>query len=385
MLQHAYSRGIALIMTLLILVILSVLVGQLSYATKVDAYTAQNSTKDLQNLYALTSAMNYAIAYLQLDAMQEQNDDAKYDALSEIWNEERSIDLGETQVTYSIIDENSKFNLLNLVASKAEEIKENVDGDKVEQLTNNKNDDNDDDGDGSIKDNIKDAVKDKVGDKVDDAAEKIATSPEAQFDRLVSLMQGEKVIVRPRKLREDIVNWMNNKKGKEELEGGFANEVPLLSIKELLLAQSITSPILYGVTIKESQQQILGLMEYMTVLSDGKININTASKKVLQSLSKDIDSDLAENILQYREQMDSNGSKQVFREIEDIKKVSAKIEKIYDSIKELITVRSHFFTIEATAKSAQMVKKMRVVVYRSGKRVYKISCDHYGYYEQIDI
>lgn len=68
------QSGVALIMTLLLLVILVVTVGQFSYSTKIDAYIAENSLNNLQVDYALLSALNFAIAQIQLDAMQEAKD-----------------------------------------------------------------------------------------------------------------------------------------------------------------------------------------------------------------------------------------------------------------------------------------------------------------------
>ena len=115
------NSGIALIMTLLLLVILVVIVGDLSYSTQIDAYVAQNSKDELQIRYTLISAINFAIAQLQLDAMQEQGSKKKYDGTSDewarkIWTPKKPLKIGNSSVYYTISPENAKFNLLNLVS-----------------------------------------------------------------------------------------------------------------------------------------------------------------------------------------------------------------------------------------------------------------------------
>jgi general secretion pathway protein K len=340
--QSENYRGVALIMALLILIVLAVLVGQLSYSTKIDYYTAQNNSDDLQNRYALISAINQAIAYLQLDSMKKSENQEKYDTLNDGWAKPRELTVGNTQVTYTITDENSKFNLLLLKESKKSE---------------------------DDKQNPPDPQKPKDE----------TLTPEEQFDRLIEVIYEKQQIIQAKPLREAIVAWLKDKVGKEELEGPFLNKIPIFSVKELLLAKEVNHAILYGESSIEGKS-LPGLLEYVTVWSDSKININTASKRVLQSLAKKIDVELADKIVRYRERDGDNGEKQVFKKEDELKKVegisSDKPEDdVYSKVKNLITVRSHYFNIQATATSGRMTKKMTVVVYRSGKRVYKLFSD----------
>ncbi|HON45981.1 MAG TPA: hypothetical protein PLR86_11610, partial [Planctomycetota bacterium] len=80
--QRCFS-GIALIMSLLMIIILVVLVGQFSYSVKIDSFVAENEGQDVQLRYALFSATNYAIAQLQLDAMKEISNNAEWDAFTD--------------------------------------------------------------------------------------------------------------------------------------------------------------------------------------------------------------------------------------------------------------------------------------------------------------
>jgi general secretion pathway protein K len=123
-------------------------------------------------------------------------------------------------------------------------------------------------------------------------------------------------------------------------------------------------------------------MDYVTIWSDGKININTASKDVLQSLSTKMEDTLAEAIIKYRDQAGADGEKQIFKEIAELKKVPGmnegkEGETVYSQVKDLITVNSSYFHIAATATCGRMSKKLRVVVYRKGKRIYKLFSEYY--------
>ena len=338
-LLYARRHGVALIMTLLILMILVTLVGQLSYSTKIDYYTAQNNQDELQTRSALQSAVCQAIAYLQLDYLQEKESREKFDALGDAWNKSHKLQLGNTDVTYTISDENAKFNLVNL---------------------------------------LKEPKKQEGEEGQNPNPDKSLTYPE-QFVRLVGLLQDKHKLVEPEELKDNILAWLKEKSGKTELEGPFLAKIPVLSVKELLLVKGITPMLLYGGTDKAGEK-LAGMIAYFTVWSDGKVNINTAPAKLLQSLSSDLDADLAKRIVDYRDKPGNDGAKDVFKKEDEIKKVEGIApdgvpDPVYDKIKDLITVRSHYFTIHAVAVSGRITKKMTVVVYRSGKRVHKLFCD----------
>ena len=69
---------------------------------------------------------------------------------------------------------------------------------------------------------------------------------------------------------------------------------PLDCIEELLMVKGITKEIFYGTKDKPA------LAGYVTTDSDGVININTAPKMVLRSLSAEISPELADSMDEYR-------------------------------------------------------------------------------------
>jgi len=106
------------------------------------------------------------------------------------------------------------------------------------------------------------------------------------------------------------------------------------------------------------------LLDYLTVHSDGKININTAPKEVLETLSEDIDSAQAAAIVEYRKE-------QKFESIDDLRKVPG-LDDIDDHIiadmRDWITVKSSTFSIEAHVNCNGAVASIRTVAQTQGKK-----------------
>ncbi len=86
-----------------------------------------------------------------------------------------------------------------------------------------------------------------------------------------------------------------------------------------------------------------GLADHITVFGDGKININYASKTVIQSLSEHMDSVLADMIIERR-------SISEFSDVKELQDVPGITDKLYQDIKNQITVdiKEHFYKVRAT-------------------------------------
>jgi len=106
------------------------------------------------------------------------------------------------------------------------------------------------------------------------------------------------------------------------------------------------------------------LLDFITIYSNGKININTAPKEVIQSLSPKIDADLAKAIVEYRKEED-------FQSINDLMKVPGVDSDVYDNIRKWITVRSSAFSIEAQGRYGDAVCYIKAVLKRE-KKGYKL-------------
>ena len=103
------------------------------------------------------------------------------------------------------------------------------------------------------------------------------------------------------------------------------------------------------------------LMDFLTIHSDGKININTAPTEVLESLGESMDPALAAAIVEYRKE-------EPFESIEDLRKVAGMDGDVFAEIGEWITVKSSTFSIEAHVNCNGAVASIRTIAERQGKK-----------------
>lgn len=105
------------------------------------------------------------------------------------------------------------------------------------------------------------------------------------------------------------------------------------------------------------------LLDYLTIYSDGKVNINTAPPQVLQSLSELMDGPLAEAIIEHRQEED-------FARIDDLRNVSGMTDELFAEIRDWITVKSSYFSMEFNVNSNGAVAAIRAYAAREeGKTV----------------
>jgi general secretion pathway protein K len=102
-------------------------------------------------------------------------------------------------------------------------------------------------------------------------------------------------------------------------------------------------------------------MDVLTIHSDGKINVNTAPKEVLESLGETMDSSLASAIVEYRKE-------EPFESIEDLRKVPGMDDEVLAEIGEWITVKSSNFSIEAHVNCNGAVASIRAIAQRQGNK-----------------
>jgi len=99
------------------------------------------------------------------------------------------------------------------------------------------------------------------------------------------------------------------------------------------------------------------LSPYLTVYGNGKINVNSAPKKVLLALSERMGEDAADSIIEARP----------IKEIQSLKELPGIDKELYYEILPLITNRCNYFRIEVTASSGDST--VSVVAYTTRNRV----------------
>jgi len=108
--------------------------------------------------------------------------------------------------------------------------------------------------------------------------------------------------------------------------------------------------------------QAAGLIDYLTVYTDGRININTASQPVLRSLGEQFDETLAQAVVAFRKS-------EPFQAPGDLKKVPGVNEALFKEIEKWISVKSSAFsaTFEGTCRETRA--GIRAVVKRDKEKV----------------
>ena len=129
-----------------------------------------------------------------------------------------------------------------------------------------------------------------------------------------------------------------------------AKNGPLDSINEVLLVKGYTPEV------------SAALFPFITVYTDGRININTAPKEVIMALSADITGEMAQRVIDYRE-------KEPFTDTADIRRVVG-FETIGFGLQGRITVKSGVFRIFSRGSIGETVRDVEAVVdLKSGRKI----------------
>ncbi|MDH4266796.1 MAG: type II secretion system minor pseudopilin GspK [Deltaproteobacteria bacterium] len=300
------QRGVAMVLTLLILTLLVASSLELNRAMRVEANLAGNFRDLTQASYIAQSGVEIARALIQ-------QDEPSYDALDERWAQFEILAVFSSQLfneghfTGQITDEGAKFNPNGLIDSYG-----------IENL-----------------------------------------KKKNQLERLLAILGHD-----PQKM-DAVLDWLDPDDHKRPL--GAEREYymnlkrpyapkngPLDSWGEFLLIKEVDLATFFGTDERE------GLGKYLTIYSDGKININTASIPVLMSLSPRVDQPMAQAVLDYR-------TKKPFRQNEDLRSVPG-WGQIYAEISSEITVRSNFFSIGVLGYYRDALAAVQTVVKREGRK-----------------
>lgn len=299
-------RGVALVLTLLILTILVVTGLELNRAMRVEASLAGNFRDLTQASYIAQSGVEIARSLIQ-------EDDPTYDGADERWAQFELLShlseqlFPEGYFTGRIVDESGKFNPNGLITPYG-----NVDPKKRDQI-----------------------------------------------ERLLILLRYDPGVI------DAILDWLDPDELRRTL--GAEREYymllkppyapkngPLDSLGEMLLIKGVSPSIFYGTEEKE------GLRKYLTVYSEGKININTASLQVLMSLSPKVDQIMAQAVVDYRKL-------KPFHKPEDLRSIPG-WDAVYPAISSEIAVYSNYFSLEMTGVYHDARALVRTVIKREGRQ-----------------
>ncbi|MBI4831347.1 MAG: type II secretion system minor pseudopilin GspK [Candidatus Lindowbacteria bacterium] len=285
------ERGIALLLTLLVTIILAVVVLEVNYLMRVHATLSGNLLDSLKAETAARSAVEKAKALLLNDFLADYKKGLASDALDEGWAAEIRIETKSGVADATISDEMGKINLNRLVkrpaAAGGAETPDTAMVESVKRLFELL----------ELDPNLIDCIIDWI-DENDQEEPFGAENP----------------------YYESLTPLMNSKDG------------PLDSVDELLFVKGFDSKILYGDDEKP------GLVDFVTVCGDehGFVNINTADEKVIAAIVNS--ESLASTIVDSRESSSFVSSEDLTTRVAGAN-LSGKF-----------TVASSFFLVTSTAR-----------------------------------
>lgn len=275
------EQGIAFILTLMVLVLITALVTEF-------AYEVHTGTDNLYNWYDsqrlsvfAVSGINLAVNFISEEAAMKAY---TYPGFFEMSFDSAAMGL-DTKADLRIEDESAKFNLNKIVDSF---------GNKSETFLALKR--------LLVRLSVDESIADKIADWIDSDAE----------------------------------------------ESGMGSEIktknaPLYSVDELLLIKGID---------KASYEK---LSPYVTVYGDGLININSAEKPVLASLSESMTDELAQKIIDYR-------NNQPFEQKDQLQRIPGFELEVYGPLISRVTVKGNFFYVRTSVATRGIRRIIEAVI-----------------------
>jgi type II secretory pathway component PulK len=339
--------GIALIIVMISIFVLSMLAGGFAYSMKVETKLARNGNSEEQLQWLGRSGVEYARWIL---AQQMMIPNEPYDGLDQVWaggpggvgtsnspllEVQKEVTLGDGTFTWEIKDLERKWNINSMLQPGGQDLLQNA-------------------------------------------------------FMAMGLSAGD---ITP--LANSILNWMD--KG-TRVQGADADDYqrmnppysikagPIDDLSELLLIRGITQEMYWGnasadhsmsvFTPRENRSHMptdmvtfpVGLVDLFTPVSDGKINLNTASAAVLQMIPT-VTPEAAQGIVASREgQDDGSGLTGPYRSLDQVRRVPDVSMEMARAIQQFGDVRSRTFQVNIKANVAGYTRHFTAVLGRNNPR-----------------
>jgi general secretion pathway protein K len=253
------SRGMALILTILIISLIVALTLQFNISMRSDLHAAANLRDGIKLGYIAKSGFNCALAVLSVD-------DTGVDSLHDEWadpktfSENSGVQFDEGRFEFKVSDHSGRIQINKLVKEDGKNYNDDQKGLLTRFLKSF-----------GIKDEEADNIVDAIKDWID-------------ADNEVTRFGAENAYY-------------------QALDKPYScKNAPIEFLEELLLIRGISKELFYGTGEKP------GILNFISPHGDGRININTADPWVLRALSDEIEEDpeMVENMIEYRNDEDNN-------------------------------------------------------------------------------
>ena len=307
--SQAGERGVALLAALTVIGLLVALVLPFNQKARVEVALAANVRDELKALYVAQSGLALALAALRADTTP------KSDGQADQWASFRAYSAGseglfaEGSFEGDILDENAKVNLNQVVDDSGK-----VDEKRAEQLKR---------------------LFDLLG------------LDQARLDAVLDWLDADSE-TRPFGAEND---WYE-----EQGRPGCSN-ARLTSLAELLMVKDITEADFMG---SEGRP---GLRDVLTLNSDGRVNLNTASAAVIASLSEKLDESMAAALVESRQGKSYEKLDEITADVPGFR------EEVISEIEPLVTLKSSTYVVEIMATCNEARKGLRAQVRRAHKVV----------------
>jgi general secretion pathway protein K len=279
------EQGLALVATLLVVTLLTVIVMEFTYSAQVNYHLAHNTLSALQASYLARSGINLAQLILTQDAKT-----SGIDSLSEVWAKPLpALPAGEGWVTVRISDEMGKLNLNSL---------------------RNPN--------GTI-----DQVRREVAERL---FAEVGVDP-ARLDPLLDWLDADDF---PEPRGAEKGHYLSLTPAYEPRNG------PLLTLGELARVE--------GFTLRTIEH--LRTVVSVLPVRDTKVNVNTAPAEVLSAIFSPDEAQVVDILLTTRQEAPFHGANEVRERVGDRLELTA---SAFSGLSRLIGARSHYFSVQALA------------------------------------
>ena len=277
--------GFVVVVVLCMIMLLSVLLLGFNYKSRANLNVVDGVRKSEQALNCARAGLNIAIAIIR-----DTNDIHTNKTLIDLLSEEKTFAVGDRECSITITEENSRLNV-NLLKDKNGKL----DRTRTEQLLrlidllNREQTDH-----SHIGYSLVSSIIDWT-----DSDDEVTNLPFIQHENMGAESSYYSKLQVPYRCKNALLN----------------------TTEELLLVRGIT------------QEVFERICDYVTVYGEGKININSASRQVIECLSEKMDAVLAEMIIDRREF-------KPFDSIEELRDVPGMTDSIYYTIKKTATIES---------------------------------------------
>jgi general secretion pathway protein K len=317
------QNGFVIVVVLCMVICLTALLLGFNYVARVNLHTLDTFQRSGQAINCARAGLNIAIA-----VVRDSNSITEDEELQHLLSGERSFPAGNGECSVTIAPENSKLNV-NLLKDKNGKL----DRARIDQML-----------------------------RLIDLLNEQDTEHEAIGYGIVPAIidwtdSDDQVTCLPFVSRQNLgaeSDYYNN------LDSPYSckNE-PLATVEELLLVKAVTPDVLSRIR------------DYITVRGDGKVNINSAPKPVIESLSEKMDPILTQMIIDRR-------NLKPFDAVTELREVPGITDEIYTAVRKMVTVDpceyyhvvakgaagSRSRTVAAIVKKNMTTKNVDVVSYQ---------------------